>query len=142
MSEAQRTDGGSITHDVSVPVALVPEFLNRGIAALKAAIPDCRPNPFGHFGDGNIHFNVSQPVGADKDAYLAKWDDMNAIVHGIVHQFGGSISAEHGIGQMKPSMLDYSKPPIAIEYMQRIKQFFDPNGILNPYKVIPPSSSS
>ncbi|WP_269583443.1 FAD-binding oxidoreductase [Roseibium sp. Sym1] len=136
MSEVQKPEGGSIKHDVSVPVASIPDFLDKAMAAVEAFVPGCRPVPFGHIGDGNIHFNVSQPVGADKEAYLAKWDEMNAIVHGIVQDFGGSISAEHGIGRLKRDLLRDVKSDIELDLMQRIKTAFDPKGLLNPGRVL------
>ncbi|MBN9669219.1 FAD-binding oxidoreductase [Roseibium aggregatum] len=136
MSEVQREEGGSIKHDVSVPVASIPDFLDKAIAAVGAFVPGCRPVPFGHIGDGNIHFNVSQPIGADKEAYLEKWDEMNAIVHGIVHDFGGSISAEHGIGRLKRDLLKEVKPPLELDLMKRIKTVLDPKGLLNPGRVL------
>ncbi|MCB1493742.1 MAG: FAD-binding oxidoreductase, partial [Rhodobiaceae bacterium] len=92
MSEVQKHEGGSIKHDVSVRVADVPDFLDRAIAACEATIDGCRPVPFGHLGDGNIHFNISQPVGGDKAAFLARWEELARIVHGIVTEMGGSIS--------------------------------------------------
>jgi FAD/FMN-containing dehydrogenase len=136
MSEAQKPEGGSIKHDVSVPVASIPDFLDKAMAAVKAFVPGCRPVPFGHIGDGNIHFNVSQPVGADKEEYLAKWDEMNAIVHGIVNEFGGSISAEHGIGRLKRDLLKDVKQGIELDLMKRIKDAFDPKGLLNPGRIL------
>ncbi|MEO9526122.1 FAD-binding oxidoreductase [Roseibium sp.] len=136
MSEVQKPEGGSIKHDVSVPVASIPEFLDKAMAAVEAFVPGCRPVPFGHIGDGNIHFNVSQPVGADKDAYLAKWDEMNTIVHDIVGDFGGSISAEHGIGRLKKDLLRQAKSEIELDLMQRIKTAFDPKGLLSPGRVL------
>ncbi|NVK34774.1 MAG: FAD-binding oxidoreductase [Rhodobacteraceae bacterium] len=136
MSEVQKEEGGSIKHDVSVPVASIPDFLNRAIAAVQEFVPGCRPVPFGHFGDGNIHFNVSQPVGADKADYLAKWDAMNEIVHGIVHEFNGSISAEHGIGRLKRELLTEVKSELELDLMKRIKTAFDPKGLLNPGRVL------
>lgn len=136
MSEVQKPEGGSIKHDVSVPVASIPEFLDKAMAAVEAFVPGCRPVPFGHIGDGNIHFNVSQPVGADKEAYLEKWDEMNAIVHGIVQEFGGSISAEHGIGRLKRDLLKDVKTGVELDLMKRIKTAFDPKGLLNPGRVL------
>ena len=136
MSEVQKAEGGSIKHDVSVPVAQIPDFLDKAIAAVEDFVPGCRPVPFGHLGDGNIHFNVSQPLGADKAAYLAKWDDMNTIVHGIVADFAGSISAEHGIGRLKRDLLKDVKSDIELDLMQRIKTAFDPRGLLNPGRVL------
>jgi len=136
MSEVQKPEGGSIKHDVSVPVAAIPDFLDKAMAAVEAFVPGCRPVPFGHIGDGNIHFNVSQPVGADKEAYIAKWDEMNTIVHGIVREFGGSISAEHGIGRLKRDLLKEVKSDIELDLMRRIKSAFDPKGLLNPGRVL------
>ena len=136
MSEVQKEEGGSIKHDVSVPVALIPQFLDKAMEAVSAFVPGCRPVPFGHLGDGNIHFNVSQPIGADKEDYLSKWDAMNEIVHGIVHDFGGSISAEHGIGRLKRDLLKGVKSDIELDLMQRIKTAFDPKGLLNPGRVL------
>ncbi len=136
MSEAQKPEGGSIKHDISVPVARVPAFLDEAIAAVEAMVPGCRPVPFGHLGDGNIHFNVSQPVGADKAAYLARWEEMNALVHGIVARYHGSISAEHGIGVLKRDLLPGVKGPVAMDMMRSIKAALDPNGILNPGKML------
>lgn len=136
MSEVQKPEGGSIKHDVSVPVASIPDFLDKAMAAVEDFVPGCRPVPFGHIGDGNIHFNVSQPVGADKEDYLAKWDEMNTIVHGIVGEFGGSISAEHGIGRLKRDLLKDVKQGIELDLMKRIKDAFDPKGLLNPGRVL------
>jgi FAD/FMN-containing dehydrogenase len=135
-AEVQIPAGGSIKHDVSVPVAAVPAFVAEATAAVEDMIPGCRPMPFGHLGDGNIHFNVSQPVGADKAAFLARWGEMNARVHAIVQQHGGSISAEHGIGQLKRDLLPAVKDPVAMQLMRALKATLDPKGILNPGKVL------
>ncbi len=134
--EVQRREGGSIKHDVSVPVAAVPAFIAEADAAVVKLIPGARPLPFGHMGDGNIHYNVSQPLGADKDAFLARWHDVNDVVHGIVIRYGGSISAEHGIGILKRDLLPAVKDPVALELMRTLKRTLDPNGILNPGKVL------
>ncbi|WP_062203386.1 FAD-binding oxidoreductase [Aureimonas sp. AU12] len=136
MSWAQKPEGGSIKHDVSVPVALVPEFLERANAAVLAAIPGARLVSFGHLGDGNIHYNVSQPVGADKDAFLARWSEINGLVHAIVAELGGSFSAEHGIGQLKRDELARTKEPVEMALMRGVKAVFDPFGIMNPGKVL------
>jgi D-lactate dehydrogenase (cytochrome) len=136
MSDVQRLEGGSIKHDVSVPVAAVPDFIDEACAAVAAMIPGSRPVPFGHLGDGNVHFNVSQPIGADKEAFLARWVEMNEIVHGIVTRFHGSISAEHGIGRIKRDLLPGVKDPVALDLMRTLKRTLDPNGILNPGKVL------
>ena len=136
MSDAQKPEGGSIKHDVSVPVSLVPDFMAEAEKAVMAAVPGARICAFGHLGDGNIHYNISQPVGADKAAYLARWREVNAIVHGIVLKHGGSISAEHGIGQLKRDELASIRSPIEMDLMHRIKAAFDPAGIMNPGKVL------
>ncbi|WP_454744825.1 FAD-binding oxidoreductase [Ciceribacter selenitireducens] len=136
MSEAQKPEGGSIKHDVSVPVSRVPRFLAEADAAVLALIPDARIFAFGHLGDGNIHYNISQPVSADKAAFIARWREVNAVVHAVVHAHGGSISAEHGVGQLKRDELIASRPAIETELMNRIKQAFDPAGIMNPGKMV------
>ncbi len=132
MSEVQGREGGSIKHDVSVPVSAVPAFLERALAAATALIPGCRPLPFGHLGDGNIHFNISQPVGMDKAAFLARWDEMNGVIHAIVGEFGGSISAEHGIGRLKRDLLSRVKDPVGLDLMRKLKAAIDPQGLMNP----------
>jgi D-lactate dehydrogenase (cytochrome) len=134
--ETQRYLGGSVKHDISVPVAAVPEFIREANAAVVALIPGCRPLPFGHLGDGNIHYNVSQPVGADKDEFLKRWDEVNAAVFGVVGKLHGSISAEHGIGVLKRDMLPKVKDPVALDLMRTLKRTLDPKGILNPGKVL------
>ncbi|MFN3319233.1 MAG: FAD-binding oxidoreductase [Allorhizobium sp.] len=136
MSEAQRPEGGSIKHDVSVPISRIPAFLAEADAAVHALMPDARICAFGHLGDGNIHYNISQPVGADKAAFIARWREVNAVVHAVVHKHTGSISAEHGVGQLKRDELAANRPAIETELMRRIKQAFDPAGIMNPGKVI------
>ncbi|MCA1440554.1 FAD-binding oxidoreductase [Ensifer sp. IC4062] len=136
MSPAQKPEGGSIKHDVSVPVSSIPAFMAEADAAVMRAIPGARICAFGHMGDGNIHYNISQPVGADKQAFLDRWREMNGIVHGIVLKHLGSISAEHGIGQLKRDELAEIRPAIEIELMQRIKHALDPAGIMNPDKVL------
>jgi FAD/FMN-containing dehydrogenase len=134
--EAQRHAGGSIKHDISVPVAAVPAFLKDAQAAAVAVVAGARPFPFGHLGDGNIHYNVLQPVGADKDDYLKHWDEMNAAVFAVVRKYGGSISAEHGIGVLKRDILPSVKDPVALDLMRSLKRLLDPKGILNPGKVL------
>jgi FAD/FMN-containing dehydrogenase len=136
LPEAQKPEGGSIKHDISVPVAAVPDFLREAGEAVEALIPGSRPVPFGHLGDGNIHYNISQPVGADTEAFLARWDETNEAVHQVVAKFGGSISAEHGIGVMKRKLLPQRKDPVALDLMGMLKRTLDPKDILNPGKVI------
>jgi FAD/FMN-containing dehydrogenase len=134
--EVQRYAGGSIKHDISVPVAAVPAFIREADAAVTALIPGARPLPFGHLGDGNIHYNVNQPVGADKDEFLKRWDEVNAAVFAVVKKYGGSISAEHGVGVMKRDLLPSVKDPVALDLMRSLKRMLDPKGILNPGKVL------
>jgi FAD/FMN-containing dehydrogenase len=135
-SEAQKPEGGSIKHDISVPVARIPEFLATAATAVEAVCPGARPVVFGHYGDGNVHFNVTQPAGMDKARYLALWQRMTEAVHDVVGRLGGSISAEHGIGQMKRDELKRFKSPIELELMRKIKTALDPKGILNPGKLL------
>jgi FAD/FMN-containing dehydrogenase len=136
MSSAQKPEGGSIKHDVSVPVAAVPAFIEEANAAVVKLIPGSRPVPFGHLGDGNIHYNVSQPIGGDTADFMARWHDVNAVVFAIVLRMGGSISAEHGIGVLKRDELPDVKDKVAIELMRGIKAMLDPLGIMNPGKVL------
>ncbi|MCJ2014152.1 FAD-binding oxidoreductase [Methylobacterium sp. J-076] len=135
---AQTREGGSIKHDVSVPLARLPDFLARAEAACLAAMPGLRPCGFGHFGDGNIHFNLSQPVGMDRAEFLTHWSRFNRIVHDIVYEFGGSIAAEHGVGLIKRDELARYTPPVALAMMRSLKAALDPRGLLNPGKVVPP----
>ncbi|HEX4302267.1 MAG TPA: FAD-binding oxidoreductase [Rhizomicrobium sp.] len=136
MSEAQKREGASIKHDVSVPVSEIPAFLDKATAAVLAVLPGARPVSFGHIGDGNIHFNFSAPIGSDPPAFLARWEEIQRIVHDIVHGFGGSISAEHGIGVQKRDQLGRYKSAVEMDLMRMLKRTLDPKNILNPGKVI------
>jgi FAD/FMN-containing dehydrogenase len=140
MSDAQKPEGGSIKHDVSVPISKIPHFMEEAEQAVLAAVPGARICAFGHLGDGNIHYNISQPLsndmGGNKAAFIDRWREVNAIVHGIVLAAGGSISAEHGIGQLKRDELAQIRSPIEMDLMRRIKHAFDPAGIMNPGKVV------
>jgi FAD/FMN-containing dehydrogenase len=136
MSAAQKPEGGSIKHDISVPVIAVPDFIEQADSAVAKLIPGARPVPFGHLGDGNIHYNVSQPIGGDPAAFLARWQEVNAAVFEVVLRLGGSISAEHGIGVLKRDELPEVKDKVAIELMRSIKAMLDPRGIMNPGKVL------
>ncbi|HEY2071793.1 MAG TPA: FAD-binding oxidoreductase [Rhizomicrobium sp.] len=137
MSEAQKPEGGSIKHDVSLPTAAIPDFLARGAALVETIVPGARPVPFGHLGDGNIHFNISVPKGGDNIAFLARWQDVARAVHDLVHSYGGSISAEHGIGVLKREDLPRYKTAAEMDTMRALKALMDPKGILNPGKVLP-----
>jgi FAD/FMN-containing dehydrogenase len=136
MSEAQKREGASIKHDISLPLARIPEFVDVAIAAVTKAMPGVRPVPFGHLGDGNLHFNFSFPKGGDQEAFLARWEEIARIVHDLVNQYGGSISAEHGVGVMKRDEIVRYKSAAEIETMRALKRTFDPNNILNPGKVV------
>ena len=136
LSEVQKHMGASIKHDVSIAVERVPEFIARASAAVIAAVPGVRPVPFGHLGDGNIHFNLSQPPDAGRSDFFARAPELHAIVHGIVADMGGSIAAEHGVGRYKRGLLRTVKSEVEIDMMRRIKRAFDPNTILNPGRVI------
>ena len=136
LSEIQKHEGGSIKHDVSLPIAAIPRFLEEAGRLVEKIVPGARPVPFGHLGDGNIHYNVSQPAGADKQAFLLQWEEVSAAVHGLVTRLDGSISAEHGIGRMKRDLLSGVKGAVEMETMRAVKRALDPNGILNPGKVL------
>ncbi|UJW85320.1 FAD-binding oxidoreductase [Devosia sp. SL43] len=137
MSEVQSKEGASIKHDVSVPIAAVPQLIAEGTVAAERLVPGIRAVPFGHMGDGNIHFNFSQPVGADAKAFMAAHDEqMHEAIYEIVLRLGGSVSAEHGIGQLKRELLRQVKDPVALDMMRAIKTALDPKGILNPGKML------
>ncbi len=136
LSDAQKPEGASIKHDVSVPISAIPRFIEEASQAVIASHPGARPVAFGHLGDGNIHFNISQPKGADKAAFLVHLAAINRIVHDIVHANGGSISAEHGLGQAKIDEITRYKQKAALETMRTIKRALDPRGIMNPGKLI------
>jgi D-lactate dehydrogenase (cytochrome) len=137
LSEAQGFEGASIKHDVSVPIGAIADYSAETEAAVVAAIPGARVVNFGHLGDGNLHFNVSQPIGADPKAFLARWDEVNRIVYDRAHALGGSFSAEHGVGRLKVGDVVRYKDAVAVELMQRVKAALDPAGVLNPGKVVP-----
>ncbi|MET0193334.1 MAG: FAD-binding oxidoreductase [Hyphomicrobiaceae bacterium] len=136
VSEAQRPEGASIKHDVSVPVQRIPEFVERANALVEQLCPGVRPLAFGHFGDGNVHYNITQPVGMAREDFMGRWDEIMGAVHALVVEMGGSISAEHGIGFMKREELVHVKSDVELDLMRKIKAAFDPRGILNPGKVL------
>jgi FAD/FMN-containing dehydrogenase len=136
VSEAQRREGPNVKHDVSLPISAIPQFCRDTAVALDAAFPGIRLFVFGHLGDGNLHYNVATPSGEDPRAFLEKTPAINRIVHDRVVALGGSISAEHGIGQLKRDELRHYADPLDLELMRRIKSAFDPDGILNPGKVV------
>jgi FAD/FMN-containing dehydrogenase len=136
LAEYQKHEGASIKHDVSVPISRIADFMVEAQAACEAKLPGIRVCGFGHIGDGNLHYNLSQPIGMDPRAFLAMWHDFNDIVHGLVHQRGGSIAAEHGVGLMKRDELRHFKDPVQLALMATIKRALDPDNLLNPGKVI------
>jgi FAD/FMN-containing dehydrogenase len=141
ISEAQRIEGFSIKHDISVPVSRIPVFLERARIALQAAWPDVRIVAFGHVGDGNLHYNLSKPGEDDNRAFIARTPEVNRIVHGLAAELDGSISAEHGLGQLKRDALPCYKSVVEMDMMRAIKRALDPQGLMNPGKVLLPSGS-
>jgi FAD/FMN-containing dehydrogenase len=136
ISEAQKIEGISIKHDIAVPVSAIPEFLARADAALAAAFPGVRVVAFGHVGDGNLHYNLSQPVAGDNAVFIERQGEVNRCVHDIVHALNGSISAEHGLGQLKREEILRYKSPVEVALMRSIKQALDPLGLMNPGKIL------
>jgi FAD/FMN-containing dehydrogenase len=136
MPEAQKIEGGSIKHDVSVPIASLPKFIREANTIVERICPGARPVPFGHFGDGNIHYNISEPIGFGRERFMKVGDTINAAIHDLVDSMAGSISAEHGIGRMKKGELKRFKSAVELDLMRSIKSAFDPNGILNPGKLL------
>lgn len=139
--EAERLSGPSIKHDVSVPVHLVPRLIEQGFALLETLYPGSRPVPFGHLGDGNLHFNLCAPQAALGDPageadFLQAWGLINERFHDLVTELGGSISAEHGIGQLKKDELDRTASPVGLDLMRTIKAALDPENRMNPGKII------
>lgn len=134
--EAQRRDGGSLKHDISVPVASIPDFIEQGARWIADNVPDGRLVSYGHVGDGNLHFNLNQAPGADRAAFLAREEPLKRALHDLVRDFGGSFSAEHGIGRLKVGELERYAAPVELDLMRTIKRALDPNGILNPGKVL------
>jgi FAD/FMN-containing dehydrogenase len=136
LPEAQKYEGASIKHDVAVPVSRIAEFVRRASTAVESAVPGVRVVAFGHVGDGNIHFNLSQPVGGSSERFLAQRETVNRIVHDIAVDLCGTFSAEHGIGRLKRAELRRYRPAAEIALMERIKKTLDPHSIMNPGKVL------
>ncbi len=134
--EAQRREGASIKHDVSVPVAAVPDLLAAATSAVQGRDAGVRVCAFGHLGDGNIHLNLSRPVAMADADFLAQWDDYNRLVHDLVIERGGSIAAEHGVGQLKVDALERYGDAVSLALMRTLKTALDPAGVLNPGKVV------
>jgi FAD/FMN-containing dehydrogenase len=138
ISESQKREGASIKHDISVPVAAIPDFLAKATPAVLAVVPGARAVSFGHLGDGNLHFNFNSAKAGDDPEFLALWEEVQQTVHDIVKEFSGSISAEHGIGAMKVAQLPRYKSHEELDAMRALKRTFDPKNILNPGKTVPP----
>ena len=134
--EAQRLDGGSLKHDISVPVAALPDFVERAAAWVHTHVPEGRLVAYGHVGDGNLHFNLNQAPGVSREAFMAREADIRRVIHDMVRAFGGSFSAEHGIGRLKVEELERYADPAELALMRSVKSALDPNGILNPGKVL------
>ena len=136
MSAGQKFLGGSIKQDITVPIDRIADFFEAANAEVERLVPGCRPVGFGHFGDGNIHYNVAQPEGADRETFLSHWEPMSEAVFDIVDAMGGSISAEHGIGVMKRDTLARRADPVKLEMMRAVKRALDPDGVMNPRVMI------
>lgn len=136
MPLSQKSLGGSIKHDISVAVHLLPEFIDEAQKRVEAILPQARFFTFGHMGDGNLHYNVSQPIDMSHDDFAAYRDQISETVYQLVIELDGSISAEHGIGKIKRELLHASKTNVEIDTMRAIKQALDPNGIMNPGKIV------
>jgi FAD/FMN-containing dehydrogenase len=136
ISEAQKIEGVSIKHDIALPVSRIAEFIDRCDDALVKAFPAVRIVCFGHLGDGNLHYNQSKPAAQDNAAFIAQTEAVNRIVHDLVHELGGSISAEHGLGQLKRTEILRYKSEVEVDLMRAIKQALDPGKLMNPGKVI------
>ena len=137
ISQAQEHDGSNIKHDMAVPVSSVPAFIDEVLPLLHAAYAGVRPIVYGHLGDGNLHFNVSRPAGWSTPEWQLETDHLNKIVLDVVARYQGSFSAEHGLGQLKNHEMALYKTPLEIDVMRRIKQALDPQGLMNPHKLLP-----
>ena len=134
---AQAEEGLNIKHDISVPISRIPEFVRSTDTLLQQALPGVRLVNFGHLGDGNLHYNVQAPAGDDAAAFLSEHEDeVNTLVFDAVQRFGGSISAEHGVGTLKVSKLEHHKSPVALSLMRAIKTALDPHNLMNPGKLL------
>ena len=134
--EAQRHEGASLKHDISLPVATLPDFVARAAAWVATHVAEGRLVAYGHVGDGNLHFNISQLPGADRERFLARAVEIRRAIHDMVRDAGGSFSAEHGVGRTKVAELERYAPQVELELMRAVKRAFDPHGIMNPGKVL------
>ena len=136
ISDAQKNEGGSIKNDLSIPISKVTDFIATADTIVEDVVPGIRPMTFGHIGDGNLHYNLTQPAGMNTQAFLDKWHDVTDPLNDLVEEMNGSFSAEHGIGRMKRDELVRYSPPVEIDLMRKIKAVIDPDGIMNPGKVL------
>jgi len=134
--EAQRHEGASLKHDISLPVARLPDFVAHAARWVSAHVPEGRLVAYGHVGDGNLHFNISQLEGSDRERFLARADEIRRAIHDLVREFSGSFSAEHGVGRTKVGELERYASRVELELMRAVKRAFDPHGIMNPGKVL------
>jgi FAD/FMN-containing dehydrogenase len=135
-TEASKQEGPSIKHDISVAVSKIPPFVPEGLAAMKKALPGCRPLVFGHVGDGNLHFNCQAPAGWTKQQFAPHVEPISSAIYDLVTAYGGSISAEHGIGRIKLEELAHYRSQTELDVMRQLKRALDPHNIMNPGKVI------
>lgn len=136
----QWQEGGIVKHDIAVPVSQVPALIERATLAAQHACAGIRVIAFGHMGDGNVHFNLVQPIGEPAEAFMARRAVLNRLVHDIVDELGGSVSAEHGIGLLRVDEMARYKDPLELEMMHQLKTTLDPLGLMNPGKVLPPAA--
>jgi len=134
--EAQRHEGASLKHDISLPVATLPDFVTRAASWVREQVPEGRLVAYGHVGDGNLHFNISQLPDSDRERFLARADGVRRAIHDLVRDFAGSFSAEHGVGRTKVPELERYASPLELELMRAVKNAFDPHGIMNPGKIL------
>jgi FAD/FMN-containing dehydrogenase len=134
--EAQRIDGASLKHDISLPITALPKFVEKAGNWIRDNVPDGRLIAYGHVGDGNLHFNLNHSAGTSRDVFLSREASIKRVIHDMAHDFGGSFSAEHGIGQLKVGELERYASPVELDLMRSVKRALDPNGILNPGKVL------
>lgn len=136
MPISQKHEGGSMKHDVSVPIHQVPDFITKAGQIIEREIPQARLCTFGHLGDGNMHYNITQPIGDNAEAFLARQPEINTMIHELVVSMEGSVAAEHGVGQLKRDLIARTKDPVELNLMRSIKQTLDPDNIMNPGKVL------
>jgi len=131
LADVQRYEGASIKHDISIPLHEIPNFISRANDMIESMVPGGRTLAFGHLGDGNVHYNISQPIGMDKEAFLSRSHLVNDAVHAIVVELSGTIAAEHGVGRFKRDKILTIKDDVEIDLMKKLKNAFDPNHIMN-----------